>query len=146
MDRADKLLELSNDQEINIDEIYEDSEIKAVREQRLEDLDPDYIIQTLKDHLEWPLDVGIDNAYLKGILNKTKSLREDGDDTGVNDVIDQMYETMIDMISVEFGLDFNSDGLSNKKALKHLYRFFVIDLAENLASFMVEIRSTIQKN
>lgn len=125
-------------------ELFENSTEKVIREERLEELDPGFLLDYISEALKTPLENTVDLGYLRTFDEKVKEMKGDGystEDEYREDIISAAESTrcsIIDMIGERYGIEFYIDGLPLKKVTNAIYRFFVVDYVQVLSQFITE--------
>lgn len=111
-------------------DIYENAESSAA----VEDLDLDFIIESIKEQCTDLMESSSKRNYLKLFENKidTSDLDEDERQT----MRETIYSQIIDIIADNFKIEIDKSTISNKQLAKNLYKFFILNYVENVEQFL----------
>ena len=111
-------------------DIYENAESSAA----VEDLDLDFIIESIKEQCTDLMESSSKRNYLKLFENKidTSDLDEDERQT----MRETIYSQIIDIIADNFKIEIDKSTVSNKQLAKNLYKFFILNYVENVEQFL----------
>lgn len=107
---------------------------EAMLEEKLEDLDIEFTIESIREQLNNLLDNSNKRNYLKKFQSKFDRL-EDVDENLRNER-DSLYDEILDSIADTFGFEIYKEDINLQKASKYLYKFFVVELLDNIVYFL----------
>ena len=100
----------------------------------IDDLDLDFIIESIKEQVSELMESSSKKNYLKSFEKNidNSELPEDERET----MRQNMYNEIIDIISKKFNIQIDKDSVSNRELSKNLYKFFVINYVDNVEYFL----------
>ena len=132
---------------------YSDAIEMSRADHEIDNLDIDYITESIESQLETLLTDSSKKNYLKKFIDKSDKLMKNHPDKSdeINNLKETIYTHIINAICAKFDIsvdDYSLHYLSNTyKFIKTIYKFFVIEYIENITNFIemyiVENRSSI---
>jgi hypothetical protein len=111
-----------------------DSYDRAMNDERLDEVDLEFITTSIEEQLSDILNIGSKQNYLKYFEKQVDKL-EDSEDT--KDMRYRMYDYIIDAICEKYGIEIFKENIENpRKMAKTFYKFFVIGYDENIVQFL----------
>lgn len=100
----------------------------------IDELDLDFIVESIKDQVSELMESSSKKNYLKSFEKNidNSDLPEDERET----MRQNMYNEIIDIISARFNIQIDKDTVSNRELSKNLYKFFVINYVDNVEHFL----------
>lgn len=111
----------------------EDSLNDAVSDQKLSEIDIDYIKESIEDQLEDLLGSTSKKNYLKKFNER---INYETSPLETKNVCDELYNYIINEISNKFGFSFDFNNRSLVNITKVFYKFFVIEFINNITYFL----------
>lgn len=111
-------------------DIYENAESSAA----VEDLDLDFIIESIKEQCTDLMESSSKRNYLKLFENKIDASDLDEDERQT--MRETIYSQIIDIIADNFKIEIDKSTISNKQLAKNLYKFFILNYVENVEQFL----------
>ena len=114
----------------DITDIYENAESSI----SIDDLDLDFIIESIKEQVSDLMESSSRKNYLKSFENKIDNSELNEEERNV--MRENMYSEIIDIISGKFNIQINKSTVSNRELAKNIYKFFIINYIENIEQFL----------
>lgn len=114
----------------NMEDIYEDAESLVA----MDDLDLDFIIESIRSQVSNLMETDSKKNYLKSFENTIDNSELNDEDRKV--IRENMYNEIIDIIADKFNMQIDKSTASNRELAKNLYKFFVLYYNENVEQFL----------
>lgn len=113
-----------------INDIFENAESSIA----IDDLDLDFIVESIKEQVSDLMESSSKKNYLKSFENKIDNSEFNEEER--HTMRENMYSEIIDIISDKFNIQVNKSDVTNKELAKNLYKFFIINYVENVEQFL----------
>ena len=100
----------------------------------IDDLDLDFIVESVKEQVSELMESSSKNNYLKSFESNIDNSELNDEERKV--MRENMYSEIINIISERFNIQINKSDVSNREIAKNLYKFFVINYIENVEQFL----------
>jgi hypothetical protein len=107
---------------------------RAMIEEKLDSIDIEFTIESIKEQLDEIYDSSNKRNYLKMFNKKFKELNSD--EELILAERDALYETIVDSVAERFRVEIQRDDMKLSKLAKNLYDFFVLDLIDVVSNFL----------
>jgi len=100
----------------------------------IDDLDLDFIVESVKEQVSELMESSSKKNYLKSFESNIDNSELNDEERKV--MRENMYSEIINIISERFNIQINKSDVSNREIAKNLYKFFVINYIENVEQFL----------
>ena len=100
----------------------------------IDDLDLDFIVESVKEQVSELMESSSKKNYLKSFESNIDNSELNDEERKV--MRENMYSEIINIISERFNIQISKSDVSNREIAKNLYKFFVINYIENVEQFL----------
>lgn len=116
---------------------FTDSLALAQLHRKLDVLDVDFVMESIAKQLKNPIENNINRDYLKRFEKQYKDIKDNEKyDPEIDDQRDILYLDIKNKLESFLDISISEDDNQLPKVCKHMYRFFVVDLIDNISKFL----------